>query len=227
MKIILTLLTSLFLAFAIQAESLLPNGDFEQPDPANPQKPAGWDAMDGLGVQWTNAPIRNGEPSHGKAIRMDTSLTEEAYVASCTKAGIMQWVFPHPKTNAIAETYGLSLYSAPVPVEAGKGYRVSFDYMSESGTEGKLWFRGYREDGDRLKRIYEGVLESKSKGAWQRFSGIFYPTKHRSEVTKFRVMLFCYYPAGVVWFDNVSVETVDGADAAPPASTSSNPVPSP
>ena len=33
-------------------------------------------AMDGLGVHWTDAPIMAGAPPHGKAIRMDTSLTE-------------------------------------------------------------------------------------------------------------------------------------------------------
>jgi hypothetical protein len=200
------------------AENILSNGNFDLPDPANPQKPAAWDAMDGTGVQWTDAPNVAGE-NRGKAIRMDTSLSETAYVDSCTRAGVMQWVFPHPKSNAIAETYGLSLYSAPGPVEPGKSYRISFDFMSEKGTAGKVWFRGYSENGEKLKRVYEGVLDCNSKGAWKHFTGIFNPTKNRP-VTKFRVMLFTYYPAGVSWFDNVTVEPLD---EVPPTDTTSTP----
>ena len=39
-----------------RAQSVLPNGDFQQGDPAHPGKPAHWDLPDGLGVQWTDAP---------------------------------------------------------------------------------------------------------------------------------------------------------------------------
>ncbi len=114
-------------------QSVLPNGDFEQADPTHPGKAAHWDLPDGLGVQWTDALMA----THGKAIRMDTSVSEIAVVDSYTKAGLTQWVFPHPQGNAIAETYGLSLYSEAVPLVPGKTYRVTFDYMAEKGTSGK------------------------------------------------------------------------------------------
>ena len=52
-------------------DSVLPNGDFEQADPAHSGKALHWDLTDGLGVQWTHAPTVPGAPSHGKAIRME------------------------------------------------------------------------------------------------------------------------------------------------------------
>lgn len=207
-------------ASSILGQSLLPNGDFEQADPVNPLKPAHWDMVDGLGVQWTAAPNVAGSPPHGKAIRMDTSISEEAMVASFEKAGLTQWVFPHPKGNAIAETYGLSLYSEAVPIQPGKAYKVSFDFMSEKGTAGKVWLRAYGDLGGKQKRLYEGVTDCDSKGVWEEFSGTFDPLKHRPSVTEFKVMLFVFYPAGVSWFDNVRVEAVDqpaATGAATPA----------
>ena len=103
--------------------------------------PAHWDLPDGLGVQWAVAPNIPGAPPHGKAIRMDTAVSEKALVASYAKAGLTQWIFPHPTTDPIAMTYGLSFYSEAVPVTPGKTYRVTFDYRSDTGTAGKLWFR--------------------------------------------------------------------------------------
>ncbi|HEV3272928.1 MAG TPA: hypothetical protein VGZ93_12170 [Candidatus Methylacidiphilales bacterium] len=194
---------------AARGQSVLPNGDFEQGDPAHPGKPAHWDLPDGLGVRWTEAPNVPGAPPHGKAIRMDTSQTEKAMVASCAKAGLTQWVFPKPGDNAIAETYGLSLYSEAAPVVAGKTYRVTFDYMSEKGTAGKLWFRGYADVNGEKKRVYEGTVDCGGSGGWKQFTGVFHPTKYRANVTEFKIMLFAYYPAGVAWFDNVRVEAVD------------------
>ncbi len=191
-------------------DSVLPNGDFEQADPAHPGKAAHWDAVDGLGVQWTNAPGAN----HGKAIRMDTAQSEKAMVASYAKAGLTQWVFPKPADNTIAETYGLSLYSEAMPVVAGKTYRVTFDFLSEKGTGGKLWFRAYANVNGEKKRVYEGTIDCAGSGGWKQFSGVFHPTKYRPNVDEFKIMLFALYPPGVAWFDNIRVEAVDEAPEA-------------
>lgn len=185
------------------------NGDFEKSDPAHPDKPLHWERMDGLAARWTDAPIMAGEPPHGKAIRLDTSLTEEAAVASYAKAGLTQWVFPKPKTNAIAETYGVSLYSESIPVVPGKTYRVTFDYFAEKGTAGKLWLRGYAPVNGQMKRSYEGTVDTGSGKGWQHISGVFHPTKHTPNVTEMKIMLFAFYPPGVVWFDNIHVEMSD------------------
>ena len=201
------------LTLAAQADPVLPNGDFEQADPANPVKPAHWDLPDGLGVRWTDAPPVAGAPPHGKAIRMDTSVPETAMVASYAKAGLTQWVFPHPQGNAIAETYGLSLYSEAMPVVAGKTYRVTFDYLAEKGTAGKLWFRAYDAAG---KRVYEGTVDCGGAGAsWKQVTGVFHPTKYRPNAKEFKIMLFAFYPPGVAWFDNIRVEEVDEAPSSP------------
>jgi len=194
-----------------QAQSVLPNGDFEQADSAHPGKPAHWDLPDGLGVKWTDAPMINGSPAHGKAIRMDTSVSEKALVESYTKAGLTQWVFPHPQGNAIAETYGLSLYSEAIPLVPGKTYRVTFDYLAEKGTSGKLWFRAYRNVEGEKKRAYEGTIDCSGGPAWKQFTGLFHPTKHTADATEFKVMLYAFYPAGVAWFDNIKVEAFDEA----------------
>jgi hypothetical protein len=194
---------------SVQAQSVLPNGDFEEADPMHAGKPAHWDLPDGLGVRWTDAPNVPGAPPHGKAIRMDTSQSERAMVASYTKAGLTQWVFPKPLDNAIAETYGLSLYSEAVPVVAGKTYRVTFDYLSESGTAGKVWCRAYANVNGEKKRVSEGTVDCGGGKEWKQFTGTFHPTKFRPNVVEFKIMLFALYPAGVAWFDNVRVEAVD------------------
>jgi len=40
---------------------------------------------------------------------------------------------------------------------------------------------------------------------------LFHPTKYRSNVAEFKIMLFAYHPPGVAWFDNVRVEAFDEA----------------
>jgi hypothetical protein len=202
---------------AAQGDPVLPNGDFEQADPSNPAKPAHWDLPDGLAVRWTDAPAVAGAPPHGKAIRMDTSLPETVVVESYAKAGLTQWVFPHPQSNAIGETYGLSLYSEAAPIVPGKTYRVGFDYMAEKGTAGKLWFRAYGDVNGQKKRLYEGTVDCAGSGpVWKHFSGVFHPTKYRSNVTEFKIMLYAYYPDGVAWFDNIDLEAVDDSAPATP-----------
>ncbi len=191
------------------AQSVLPNGDFEQADPAHPGQALHWDAVDGLGVRWTDAPVLPGAPPHGKAIRMDTAVSEIDMVASYQKAGLTQWVFPKPAANAIAETYGLSLYSDPIAAVPGKNYRLTFDFMSEKGTAGFILLRGYADVNGQKKRVYEKKIECDSRGAWKTYSDIAHLGRAPMPVAEFKIMLFAYYPAGVAWYDNVKVEPLD------------------
>lgn len=199
------------LMIAARAQEVLPNGDFEKPDLMQPGKPLHWDLPDGLGVQWTDAPNVPGAPPHGKAIRMDTAQSEKAVVDSYAKAGLKQWVFPNPAGSPIGESYGLSLYSEAIPVIPGKTYKVSFDFMSDKGTSGKLWFRAYANVNGQKKRVYEGTIDCGGSAAWQHFTGEFHPTKYRPNVAEFKIMLFAIFPDGVAWFDNIHVEAVDEA----------------
>jgi hypothetical protein len=176
---------------------LLPNGDFEQPDPKDKTSPAHWDKPDGLAVQWTQAPNDPGAKPHGRAIRMNTALSERTVVEQWRKAGITQWNIPNPAANAIAETYGLSYYSGPIPVKAGQSYRITFDYQGPSGG-GKVWVRGWGIVAGEKRRRYETIVNCRTaRNGWCAFTQEFSPTKHRPEVTEMRVMLYAYYPAGV------------------------------
>jgi hypothetical protein len=192
-------------------QSVLPNGDFEQADPWNPAKPAHWDLPDGLGVRWTEAPPVPGTPPHGKAIRMDTGVSEKAMMASYTKAGLTQWLFPNPQDSPIGNAYGLSLYSDAVRVVPGKTYRVTFDFMAGPGTSGKLWCRAYANVNGEKKRVYESTVDCGGSETWKQFTGLFHPTRYRPNVAEFKIMLYAYstIPAGVAWFDNVKVEAID------------------
>jgi hypothetical protein len=166
-------------------------------------------------VSWTDAPVMPGAPPHGKAIRMDTSQTEKAMDESYKKAGLSQWVFPSPSGDAIAATYGLSLYSDPIKAEPGKVYKVTFDYYSEQGVGAKVWCRAYADVNGQKKRVYEGTIECGGGQGWQHISGEFHPTKYRPNVTEFKIMLYAFFPPGVAWFDNVHVVAAkDESDAA-------------
>ncbi len=202
MKLLLLCALSL-LPLGARAQSVLPNGDFEQGDPAHPGKALHWDAVDGLGVRWTDA------PQHGKAIRMDTSVSEINVVASYQKAGLTQWVFPKPAASAIGETYGLSLYSEAVPAIPGKNYRITFDFMSEKGTAGFILLRAYANVNGQKKRVYEKKIECSSQGAWKTFTDVAHPGHSPIPIDEFKIMLFAYYPDGVAWYDNVKVEPID------------------
>lgn len=214
----------MLLMLTAQGDPVLPNGDFEQADPSNPIKAAHWDLPDGLGIRWDDAPVIAGAPPHGKAIRMDTSVSEIALMASYTKAGLTQWLFPHPNGSAIGLSYGLSLYSDAVPVVPGKTYKIGFDYLADKTTWGIVWMRGYGDVDGKKKRLYDGKVECIGGPAWKHFTGVFHPTKHTPNVTEFKVMLYAYWPLGVAWYDNVTLEAVDEpAPAAPAPDTAPTP----
>jgi hypothetical protein len=191
---------------------LVPNGDFEHAAPGDPSRPLGWGKPDGLGVQW----VSTGD-GHGKAIRMDTRLSEKAMVEQWRKTGLTnEWNIPNPANSAIAETYGLSLYSDAIPVQPRQPYRITFDFKGPGGGA-KVWVRGWGNIQGQKRRRWEMYVNCRSAGGgWTSCSQVFYPTKMRPEVTEMKVMLFAYYPAGLYWFDNVRIEpvTVEDYDAA-------------
>jgi hypothetical protein len=199
-------------AITLGAASLLPNGDFEQADPQDRTKPLNWDKPDGLGVQWVEAPKGVDGKSYGKAIRIDTAPSEQAIMAQWKKVGITKWDIPKPAGNAIAETYGLSYYSDPIPVSKTQAYRISFDCKGKSGGA-KVWVRGWDQFQGEKRRRWETIVNCYTKGGeWTHFSQAIFPGKARPDVTEMRVMLYGYYPAGVYWFDNVRIEPLTTAE---------------
>lgn len=194
---------------ASPATNLVANGSFETADPGKPGKPLGWDLPDGLGIQWTEAPTTQDGLARGKAIRMDTQVSEKDMVASWRKAGLDQWDIPKAADNPIAATYGLSYYSTAVPATTNHAYRIAFDVLAPGGGA-KVWVRGYAPGRDgTLRRCYETVVHCRTTpGEWQREERVFQPAKSRADIRELRVMLYAYWPAGVYWFDNVRLEPV-------------------
>lgn len=183
------------------AEPLVVNGDFSRVDPTDARIPLGWERPDGLAIQWTNGP----EAADGKAIRMDTSLSERDVVAQYIKVGLNQWVFPVPTGDAIAATYGLSLYSQAMPVVANTAYRITVRYRGSGGA--KVWVRGYGLKSGKERRLYESVGACPAaETGWGDFTQEFNPTKNTPGVTTLKVMLYTYWPPGVSWFDDVVLE---------------------
>ena len=188
--------------------ALLPNGGFEAADPADAAKPAGWDRLDGLGVRW--AVETNG--SANRFILMNTAVSENAYVASCRKAGLEKWVFPNAAESAIAATYGLSYYSDSIPVPAGQAYRLTFRYRGASGGA-KVWVRGYGLIRGEERRRYETIVNGRtSSTGWTDFAQCFHPTLHTPSVTRIRIMLYAYWPPGLYAFDDVAIYPVTEAE---------------
>jgi hypothetical protein len=205
----MTLAVFIALAANARAENILPNGDFEKADPTNSVKLANWDRMDGLGVVWTQAP----DVAHGYAIRIDTRFSEREMQEQWIKTGLTNiWSIPQPGKNPIAETYGLSLYSAAIPVKPGVAYRITFDFKGRGGA--KVWVRGYGNFAGERRRRWETFVDCRGKESeWTTQSQVFHPTKFRKEVTEMKVMLFAYHPPGIYWFDNLKIEPVIEAEA--------------
>ena len=110
---------------------------------------------------WTDAPAvpgapgaRQGHPHEHRHLRERHG--RQLYPAPASRNGFS----PHPADNAIGETYGLSLYSDPLPVIAGKTYRITFDYFSPTGTAGKVLDARLRSgQRGKKKRVYEGNVD--------------------------------------------------------------------
>ncbi len=190
------------------AGPLVRNGDFEMADPVDKSKPANWDKPDGLGIQWVAAPKEAGAEEHGRAIRLNTAISEKAMNDQRQKLGLTEWLIPKPGNNPVAETYGLSYYSTPIPVKPGQTYRLRVDFKGPNGGA-KVWVRGWGQFNGEKRRRYEFVLNCRvADNRWTTLSQEFHPTKNRPEVTEMRVMLFAYHPPGIYWFDNVKIEPV-------------------
>lgn len=123
------------------------------------------------------------------------------------KDGLEKWVFPKPAKNAIAETYGLSYYSDPIPVATNQPYKISFDYKAKGVA--KVWVRGYGHLGGEERRLWETAVECRAAADdWVTVEQEFFPHKFKKDVTSMKVMLYAYYPPRIYWFDNIRIEPI-------------------
>ncbi|MDD5706599.1 MAG: hypothetical protein PHR35_11785 [Kiritimatiellae bacterium] len=202
-----TLMFACMLAVGAQAATnLVVNGDFELASPDDVRRPLGWALPDGLGVRWED----ESDGTNGKAIWMNTAISERDMVASWRATGLTNiWDIPQPAASAISDTYGLSYYSNPFPIVSGMAYRVRCDIHGSGGV--KVWVRGYGSFRGRRTKRYEALLNCEGRaGAWTPNEMIFHPTRNRPEVEELRVMLYAYYPPARYGFDNIAVEPVAG-----------------
>jgi hypothetical protein len=198
--------------------NLVSNGDFAQADGKDPVRPLAWARPDGLGVLWKELPAFTDASVRGKGIFMDTAISEKQMMDHWAEVGITDWNIPKASGDPVAATYGLSYYSQPFPIDAGKAYRVSVGFH---GAGAKIWVRGYglltHGDTTETRRLYEAVAElTPSEAGWAVTTHDFNPTKHTPKVTEMKVMLFGYWPPGVKWFRDVKVQALsaDPAEAA-------------
>ncbi|HYE07249.1 MAG TPA: hypothetical protein VEL07_17175 [Planctomycetota bacterium] len=206
-RILRAAVLGLAVAVASTAEPLLPNGDFATADPEEARKPVAWQFPDGVGAAWLDA------PGGGKGIRLDTRVSEVAMNDAWNAIGLEDFLIPKPATTAMAEFYGLSYYSDPVVIEAGRSYRLSYEFQGPAAGV-KVWLRGYgelkRADGSvEQRKLWESVVAGVGDGeGWHAVEHTTNPTKHRPAVRTVRVMLYAYWPATVYWFRNVRLEAV-------------------
>jgi hypothetical protein len=198
--------------------NLVVNGDFSRPDATDANRPLGWARPDGLGVSWKEPPGAAPGDVHGKAIIMDTAVSEKRMMEHWAEVGITDWNIPKASGDPVAATYGLSYYSQAFPIEPGKAYRVSVAFH---GAGAKIWVRGYglltHGDVTESRRLYEAVAElTPCDHGWAITTHDFNPTKHTPKVTEMKVMLFGYWPPGVKWFQDIKVQALsaDPAEAA-------------
>ena len=86
-------------------------------------------------------------------------------------------------------------------------YNIALDIRSNRpNAEPKIFVKGYTLHKKRMRVIYKTYLNCRLKGTgWQHFQQSFHPTKNTPKVTEMRVMIFCYWPPGEYFVDNVSI----------------------
>jgi len=191
-------------------KNLVPNGSFEEGAKGIPK---GWSRPDDLTTFWVKAPERN-----GKCLKVDTDVYREEYLARRKEMEKDPVPPAKPKTptkgkkyDTVAGVEGVPYYSAWIPVESGRSYRLEVDFRAESGRKApKVFIKGYLLDPRRPKpyrrRVaYKKYLTCKGSEEWKTFRTVFNPTARNPEVRWIRVMLFAYWPPGVYYFDNVKV----------------------
>ncbi len=117
----------------------------------------------------------------------------------------------------VAETTGVLYYSDLFPVEEGATYRFKCRWRS-TGTAAKVFIKcyddfesGYQSKGadqasGQKREVYRSQQNLKGEaGAWHEHTEDFTPRHSQYHPSWGRVMLYAYYPAGVVEWDDVEV----------------------
>jgi hypothetical protein len=194
------------------------NPEFEQ---GSGDKPVGWERVNGLGTFW----VELGD-GRGKGIRFDTAIPEGEYLAWLKK-----WKDGAPAKNApkkskhdtsygaIGGTYGVHFYSDYYPIKPGMRYRISADSKGGGGDFffPKIFVKGYVKMTDKFgkeawRMVYETYLSCRiGKDKWRHYWLRFNPYRALGKIpikklhrpTHVRILLYCYWPPGEYFFNNV------------------------
>jgi hypothetical protein len=174
-----------------EGPNLVRNPGFEQPNAAK-TGPADWQDAEPQ-MAWTGNP-----DGRGKVLKFDMD-------------------------GPTAEGYGLDYYSDWIPLEAGATYRFSCRYKSMGPTL-KVFLKGYRPfeasagyAAQRRETYRRQVHPYGQAGRWNTVTADFVPGATRADqLPEFlKVDLYAYYPAGVVYWDDVVLKKI--RDAPVPA----------
>lgn len=171
--------------------NLVKNPGFEQPDAAG-KGPAGWQALEDQ-MAWVPDP-----EGAGKVLKYD--MNQET-----------------------AESYGLDFYSDFIEIEPGATYRFSCRHKSLGPTpkiflKGYFWWpggNGYPPDWRESYR--RQVHPGGSQGQWNSVTADFVPDALKPEQApqqrprRLKVDLYAYYPAGIIFWDDIVLKKVRDA----------------
>jgi hypothetical protein len=138
-------------------------------------------------------------------------------------------VLKYDMNQATAETYGLDFYSDWIAIEPGATYRFSCRYKSLGPTP-KVFLKGYFlwPGGDgyapQWRESYRRqVHPSGPKSQWNSVTADFVPDAFKADQKPLRlkVDLYAYYPAGVIFWDDIVLKKVH--DAPPKADGKAEP----
>jgi len=178
-----------------EAPNLIRNPGFEEAD-ADGKGPAHWQDLEPQ-MAWTAGP-----DGPGKVIKYDMNV-------------------------ATAGGYGLDFYSDWIAIEAGATYRFSCRYKTLGPTP-KVFLKGYHPfpaqhgyPAQRRETYRRQVHPKGRKGEWNTVTADFIPEATRPEHAPafLKVDLYAYWPAGVIYWDDVVLKKV--RDTPPPKGDSS------
>ena len=188
-------------AFTYCEANLVPNGDFEK----GRLMPAHW------GSNAKKDPtVQVYESAKGRVIEGKNLLWNktESSTGRCIEFRLDE---PAKQWTSIAATSGMEYESEYIPCAYNKKYKLSIDIKSvgingkKNGPEVKVFVKAYRYDKKRKKsfEVYRAPMHCypEKPGDWSTCSRTF--KIKVSTAQKMKVVVYAYWPKGVVYFDNV------------------------
>jgi hypothetical protein len=136
-------------------------------------------------------------------------------------------VLKYDMNQATAESYGLDYYSDFIDIEPGATYRFSCRYKSLGPTpkvflKGYFFWKGTGGSPDQWRESYRRQVHPVGEGGkWNAVTADFVPDALKPDKfpeqrpTRLKVDLYAYYPAGVIFWDDIVLKKVRDAPPRP------------